>query len=398
MRIFVAHDNKTIKIGDDFYTTGAYSDEVFDRYINSEDDELVFFSRIIEIQALKEKKKYTKISKQNIKYFSIEKYSSLIDKELIKNLRNEIKCCDGVIVRLPSVLGLVSAYYARKYKLPLAVEVVGCAFDAYWNYSFIGKIIAPIFFIANQYAIKNSPYVIYVTERFLQKRYPTKGYSIGCSDVVLLEKNMADCLVEQKMKYLYEKLTRERKFTIGTIGAVDVKYKGQEYVIKAIKNLIDRGYDVTYQLIGGGNPSYLQKISEELEIKDRVYFLGTLPHEEIFKWLNNIDIYIQPSQVEGLPRSIIEAARENCFIMGSRVGGIPELINEEFTFPSKKYKDIAQRIESIDLEDLQKQRIQNNLLMEKFNKNVLKKKRDLFWDNYREYLMTEKKNPVIDEL
>jgi len=46
-------------------------------------------------------------------------------------------------------------------------------------------------------------------------------------------------------------------------------------------------------------------------------------------WLDEIDIYLQPSLAEGLPRSLIEALSRGCPIIASRCGGIPELLDDE---------------------------------------------------------------------
>ena len=46
--------------------------------------------------------------------------------------------------------------------------------------------------------------------------------------------------------------------TLMTTAAVDVRYKGQEYVIKAISQLNQLGIRIKYWLVGGGNPKYLK--------------------------------------------------------------------------------------------------------------------------------------------
>ena len=69
------------------------------------------------------------------------------------------------------------------------MEVVGCPWDAYWNYSLKGKIVAPFATYMMKRRVKSAPFVLYVTNKFLQKRYPTKGKKINCSNVELAEEN-----------------------------------------------------------------------------------------------------------------------------------------------------------------------------------------------------------------
>ena len=63
------------------------------------------------------------------------------------------------------------------------IEVVGCAWDSFWNHGIDGKILAFPLFLMMKDAIKKSPYVVYVTKYFLQGRYPTKGKNINISNV-----------------------------------------------------------------------------------------------------------------------------------------------------------------------------------------------------------------------
>jgi glycosyltransferase involved in cell wall biosynthesis len=56
----------------------------------------------------------------------------------------------------------------------------------------------------------------------------------------------------------------------------------------------------------------------------------------VFDWLDAIDIYVQPSRQEGLPRALIEAMSRGLPAFGARTGGIPELIDEKFLFSNTR--------------------------------------------------------------
>ena len=77
-----------------------------------------------------------------------------------------------------------------------------------------------------------------------------------------------------------------------------------------------------------------------------------LPHSEVFIELRNIDIYVQPSLQEGLPESVVEAMSLGCPVIGSNVGGIPELINQDMIFKKKNSNQLANIIENITKEKL----------------------------------------------
>jgi len=50
---------------------------------------------------------------------------------------------------------------------------------------------------------------------------------------------------------------------------------------------------------------------------------------EVAKWLDQLDVYLQPSYQEGLPRATIEALNRGLLVIGSTAGGIPELLPAE---------------------------------------------------------------------
>ena len=80
-----------------------------------------------------------------------------------------------VIIRLDSFLGLIAAKRCRDTDKKYLIEVVGCVWDSFWNKGAFGKIVAYPLLKRMQKEVKLAPYVVYVTEKFLQGRYPTNG-------------------------------------------------------------------------------------------------------------------------------------------------------------------------------------------------------------------------------
>ena len=114
---------------------------------------------------------------------------------------------------------------------------------------------------------------------------------------------------------------------------MDVKWKGQKYVIKAIADLKNKGITgIEYQLIGSGTGKKLIRYAKKLGVENEVKVIGALPHSEVWKWYDSIDVYVQPSFSEGLCRSIVEAMSRACPIICSDVGGNYELIEKDFLF------------------------------------------------------------------
>src|SRR5699024_10285872 len=101
-----------------------------------------------------------------------------------KIVKEELEKADALIARLPSETGNIAIQQAKKMNKPYLVEVVGCVWDSLWNYGSIqAKLYAPIAMKKMKKNVENAPYVIYVTNKFLQKRYPTKGKTENISNV-----------------------------------------------------------------------------------------------------------------------------------------------------------------------------------------------------------------------
>ena len=370
------HDHKFKKINNKIYSSGGLSNEILTRYVN-------YYGKIKVIARVEKcntyENKFSEITNKNVEIIN---YKLLKKKDLI-NLINNSKI---VILRIPSFIGSKMDKLIPKNKKCI-VEVVACAWDALWNHSLSGKVIAPLMYYREKQIIKKAKYVIYVSNKFLQKRYPTNGYNIGCSDVSL--STFDDKILNKRLEKI--KKMNDKKIVFGTLAAIDVKYKGQAYVINAINKLKKEGIEnIEYQLVGGGSKNKLEKLAKKLNVEDKIVFVGTLPHDKVFDWLDMIDIYIQPSNQEGLPRALVEAMSRACPCIGSSTGGIPELLDEEVIFKRKKVKKLIDKINLMlnDKELLKTMAKYNFEKSKNYSKDKLDKIRN---DFYMKFAKKEKK-------
>ena len=293
---------------------------------------------------------------------------------IAKKLIEEV---DLTIARVPGIYSSKIVKLLKKINKPYLIEMVGCPWDSLWNHSFKGKIVAPFVTHSTKKLLIDAPYVIYVTSNFLQTRYPTKGKNINCSNVALQKSNI-DVLNKRISKI---DNSNESIIRLGTTAAVDVRYKGQERVIKALAKLDDNGMkNIVYQLVGGGNTRYLRKIAEKFNVSDKVEFLGSKNHNDVFSWLDEIDIYVQPSKQEGLPRALIEAMSRGLPCLGASTGGIPELITNEFIFPNGKnsVNEIVKIITKFNKNTMKSQAKRNFVESKKYDEKLIDDKRTMF--------------------
>lgn len=391
MKLLFVHETK---IKEDkngtLYTDGSYNQEVWNRYLSITSNLSIIARKGLCIYEVDDaEKRFNYFDKERINFIEVPNFTSSIIEYL--DIRKRIKSnniikdavlkSECIIARLPSTYGNVAIKFARKFNKPYLVEVVGCPWDALWNHSSKGKILAFPSWIAMKKSLINAPYAIYVTSEFLQKRYPTKGKSINCSDIVLTKFN--DKVLEARLDKICN-IKQNNKMVIGTTAAVNVRYKGQQYVIQALGKLKKQGItNFEYQIVGGGDQAYLKSIVERCDVIEQVKFLGATPHDKVVQWLDNIDLYIQPSMQEGLPRALIEALSRGLPSIGSDAGGIPELVSPEFVFKRKDVNDLEDIIKKMTKDTMLNEAKKNFEKAKEFDRALLDMKRN---DFYRKFI------------
>jgi glycosyltransferase involved in cell wall biosynthesis len=105
-----------------------------------------------------------------------------------------------------------------------------------------------------------------------------------------------------------------------------VKKNGVEDIIKSLKYL-EKKFKLF--IIGSGPlEKRLREITKDLDLKDRVEFLGQKDYKDIPEYINVSKIFIRPSLSEGLGNSFLEAMAAGVPVIGTRVGGIPDFLHE----------------------------------------------------------------------
>lgn len=370
-----------------YYVDGNFNNEIWKRY-KSYCDELTIILRKID-KTFDEKEVSGKFNKIDTDILTLKLVKDIyspkknffnikLRKEVEKEIKNAVKNSDKVIIRsVGNFYTNTALKYCKKYKKEYLIEVTGFVFEGLWYHSILGKIVAIPRDLKLKKSIKEAPFAVYVTETALQKRYPCLASSLGCSDVEIkkIEPQQLEKRLERKEK---------KKIILGTAAFLDVKWKGHIYVIKALAELKKQGIEnIEYQMIGSGTGKKIVKLANKLGVSEQVVILGAKKHEEVFNWLDEIDIYIQPSLQEGLCRAIVEAMSRGCPVVCTNIGGNYELIDNEFLFEKKKYKELARLIMKISQKEIKKeQSIANFERAKLYEKKILDKKRNEFYRKF----------------
>lgn len=383
MNIIFIHDHKfRLGLNGNYYTDGKFTNELFDRYIFSESDSVIVVSRVLSINEgfsnlnLVDHPKVKFNSVRGISPIQIFVFNFFYNINIfLKVLKSDLN-----IVRLPSFLGLFYCFLCIFFQKKFFVEVVGHAKDSLLdgNSGFIKIIFANIYFKLTQFVIKKSAGAIYVTKEALQQDFPCLGISEYASNVILK--------IDKKFnpKKDYSILNTPN---IGLIGSFNNHYKGINFAIKTIAFLKEkRKLRVDLHILGHGKLlDEYQELAKSLNIDDQVFFDGLLPVDQVPGWLDKMDIYIQPSLTEGLPRALIEAMSRGLPCLASRTGGIPELLPEHCTFEEFSQEIFSNMLlEILESEELRAQLGNKNFVQSlNYNFETLELKRRSFWKKVR---------------
>lgn len=305
-------------------------------------------------------------------------------KGTIGRIKDMVASSNLICIRIPALGANLIFKIAKKYKLPVMSEVMGCPWDMFWNHSFKGKIIAPFITLSTKNLAKNSDYVHYVTENFLQQRYPSASGVPVCAASDVKIKEISDDTIGSRRKKI--KNMDRNSITVMTSAAVDVRYKGQQYMIEAISILAKRGINARYIIAGGGNPNYLLHYAQKYNVADRIRLTGRLSADDIVKNLDECDIYVQPSLQEGLPRALVEALSRGCPAVGAHTGGIPELLPPQCVVKRKSAKAIADAIEKMLNDGLEKYSESSFRRARDFEVKELEARFNSFYNNIKQNL------------
>lgn len=118
-------------------------------------------------------------------------------------------------------------------------------------------------------------------------------------------------------------------------------------ILKAFQKVQVSLPEATLTLVGTGSEhENLKKLPPELNLKN-VTFTGKVDNQEIYRQLDNADIFLSSPTVDNMPVSILEAMNAGLLVISSCVGGVPYMIKDETTgllFESDNHDELAKKM------------------------------------------------------
>jgi len=137
----------------------------------------------------------------------------------------------------------------------------------------------------------------------------------------------------------------DAEFVIGCVGQFTSE-KGQEFLIQAYTEILDKYPDCRLALVGDGDLYWkCQKLLERLGLGHSVILTGFV--SDLDTLLPALDLLVHPALIEGFGSVLLKAMAHRIPICASRTGGIPELVIEGetgFLFPPGNPKGIVQAV------------------------------------------------------
>jgi glycosyltransferase involved in cell wall biosynthesis len=113
---------------------------------------------------------------------------------------------------------------------------------------------------------------------------------------------------------------------IAMVGRL-VPVKNFVLFLKAAKQVIESGFKARFIIVGDGPlRSELQEMATHLGLRDQVIFTGF--REDVYRVVSMVDLFVLCSNSETFPLALIEAMALKKPVIATRVGGVPEIIDD----------------------------------------------------------------------
>lgn len=392
MKLLVATDAHIFRTPDGkHWCKSIYGYSFWERYLGVF-EKVRIVARVKDVDELEGKKLL--VDGNNVEIYGIPFYQGpkqlLFKYHSISNrLKNVSDGCDAAIFRMPSQTAYM-AYRSINKKIPIGGEIVYDPFDD------LNKKQSIISFILNN-LISRRLYkfcqvangVSYVTEKTIQSHYPSKAAINHKNTNEYFETFYSSITLDEDAFTGSRDYKDKHSFCIAlTSVAMNSDRKGEKILIKTIQNVRKRGYEVSAVLIGDGTKrKEFENYADELGVGAYIKFTGMLSSsKEVRQWLLNSDLFMFPTQAEGLPRGILEAMAVGMPVLSTPVGGIPEVIESDLLFSPDDIEGFTNMVcELIDNpEEMNRISKINFEKSQMFSNELLQEKRDDFYSKLKD--------------
>ncbi len=237
--------------------------------------------------------------------------------------KEEIGC-----IHIHSINYLISGSLAKFiYKVPLVINLGGTDLMRAKEYALFRWLLSSVdrvFYVSNSMKL--------VLEEFISPDrliYTSNGYD----------------------KDIFELKNEVREDFIINVGNLRWQ-KNHKLLIRSFANLTAKYSDLKLKIIGSGEElNELENLVHELDIKDKVFFMGTLSPEDIALMMNKAQFFCLSSSSEGFPKVIVEAMACGLPIISTDTGNCKEVISSAGIIVDTDEKSYTDGLEAMILDE-----------------------------------------------
>lgn len=309
---------------------------------------------------------------------------------LRKIIRRYCADFDCAIFRLPGATpNLVCRQFSSTGK-PFAIEVVADPWDNFSPgaiHSVLRPLIRVYWTLFLKRMCKQANGVSYVTEHYLQNRYPSRAVVDSSSSTYFESFYSSVDLPDNSISSPRDIEPKEPYKILHVSNAFTGYGKGHIVLMDSFQKVLQDGFKAELCFVGDGplRPAF-ESYARRLEINDSVHFTGRLAgSSEVRAIMRQSDLFVFPTLAEGLPRVLLEAMAEGLPCISTSVCGIPEILDNSFMCD---YHDSDKLTELIELflssPDLMISEGKRNLsVARKYSTSILSERRNNFYSSLR---------------
>lgn len=382
MRLYFVTEGRFTKVDGKYYTEGSFTDKMWERYLSVFDD-VVIVARVKSSDNVDLENKFRsdgpRISFLELPYYLGPSQYFKQRKKIIQIMNDTFSPGNAYIFRVPGTLGDLAADVLTKKGITYGVEVVGDPYDVFNGKGIKQKFLQKMGVRGLKKTVARASAALYVTKSALQKRYPVAQgvFNTNASNVIL-----DDNLIIKNTTYSFP-----RSIRLLSVGMLSQMYKAPDIVISAVESLRKKGVDCSLRWVGDGiYKDHMIEYAKQHHVGEYVSFLGLLPAGKAVRdEMDNCDIFILVSRTEGLPRALIEAMARGKFCIATRVGGIPELLEDKWLIDPNNVEQLVDAIQRVlnNNQLIQEQTENNYITVQEYKQSILTSHRTAFYEQVR---------------
>ena len=333
----------------EFFSPAIYDMTFFNRYINVF-GELWIFAKTKKVKSVQnELSDYFKIDTKTLNIIELPWYQGSIGFlinfiPMVVKISKYRKRFDGYILRVAQLESYLVYFILGLKKNRYLVEVVNDPAQIL-KYKIPNSLNLFIF----KSILLNAMGISYVTKQYLQRKYSPLLNTSSKNNV--LETYYSSVEISDEHILLPRKYTSNPKQIriIHVSNTMKDNIKGHITTIKIVKMLVDNGFNVQCVFVGHGSSiDKYEALVNELGITDYIHFIGRVTNKDkIFQYIDDSNLFLYPTNFDGLPRVLIEAMARGIPVISSPVSGVPELLDPQFLIEPNNIEGFYKLIASI---------------------------------------------------